>query len=405
MGRRRSSYTLPKLKLKQKTITAVGSLISFILAVITITSIVTNTQMLTFWKEFLFGLLGWTYVASPVIFVLAGLILTKLKWKIAQVNVLLGAILIFLALGGMLSAFSADFGGSIGSTLWQQLTLFVTGVGAIITLVLIFIVGIVVLFNASLSQVLGVFGVVFRGVTGLFGSVLAKKNSFEIKHAPLKIKVSGDEERPAVRSEPLKIKKDTVIADTLVQNIAGSSKVWKYPNLGLLSDKVGTPADRGDINKSAEIIEKTLDSFGIAADVAEVNGGPAVTQYALRISAGTKISKIANLQHDIALALATPTGTVRVEAPIPGKSLVGIEVPNRSLEIVGIKSILGSSEMSKHKSKLAVALGRDTASKPVIIDIDRMPHALIAGTTGSGKSVMLNAIIASLLYRNSPDEL
>ena len=212
------------------------------------------------------------------------------------------------------------------------------------------------------------------------------------------------DERPQARVAPASTR-EPIIADALVQNVAGQSKVWKYPPLSLLSDKVGSPAERGDVKKSASIIEKTLDSFGVQARVAEVNGGPAVTQYALEISAGTKISKIANLQHDLALSLATPTGTVRVEAPIPGKSLVGIEVPNRSLEVVGLKHVLSSDEMSKHKSKLAVALGRDTSSKPMIVDIDRMPHCLIAGTTGSGKSIMLNAVITSLLFRNSPDEL
>ncbi|KKR80727.1 MAG: cell division FtsK/SpoIIIE [Candidatus Daviesbacteria bacterium GW2011_GWC1_40_9] len=119
----------------------------------------------------------------------------------------------------------------------------------------------------------------------------------------------------------------------------------------------------------------------------------------------TKIAKIANLQHDIALALATPTGTVRIEAPIPGKSLVGIEVPNRSLEVVGLKSILSSEEMTKNKSKLAVALGRDTSSRSVVVDIAKMPHCLIAGTTGSGKSILINAFITTLLFRNSPEEL
>jgi DNA segregation ATPase FtsK/SpoIIIE, S-DNA-T family len=211
------------------------------------------------------------------------------------------------------------------------------------------------------------------------------------------------EEKPKPAAKA--IAREDVIADELVQNVAGQTRVWKYPPLNLLSEKVGSAADRGDIKKQAAIIEKTLDSFGIVARVAEVNGGPAVTQYALEISAGTKIAKIANLQHDLALALATPTGTVRIEAPIPGKSLVGIEVPNRSLEVVSLKSALASDDMLKRKSKLAVILGRDTASKPVVVDIDRMPHCLIAGTTGSGKSILLNAFITSLLFRNSPDEL
>src|SRR6185369_1504852 len=142
--------------------------------------------------------------------------------------------------------------------------------------------------------------------------------------------------------------------------------------------------------------ERTLDSFGIQARVAEVNGGPAVTQYALELAAGTKINKIANLQHDIALALATRTGTVRIEAPIPGKSLVGIEVPNHSLEIVTLKSVLASEELKKHKSKLAVTLGKDTASNPMVVDLDRMPHVLVAGTTGSGKSILMHQWVTSL---------
>jgi len=139
--------------------------------------------------------------------------------------------------------------------------------------------------------------------------------------------------------------------------------------------------------------------------VAEVNGGPAVTQYALELAAGTKITKIANLQHDIALALATRTGTVRIEAPIPGKSLVGIEVPNHTLEIVNLKSVIASEDIKKHKSKLAVCLGKDTGSTPIILDIDRMPHMLVAGTTGSGKSILMHSLLTSLLFRNSPDEL
>ncbi len=199
--------------------------------------------------------------------------------------------------------------------------------------------------------------------------------------------------------------KKPVLADTLAQNITGKGTVWKYPPLSLLSDKVGPPADRGDVRKSASTIEKAFDSFGIQARVAEVNGGPSVTQYALEVASGTNIAKLINFQQDIAMALASSTGTVRIEAPIPGKSLVGIEVPNRSLEIVGLKQILASDEMSRHKSKLAVALGRDSASRPIVMDIDKMPYLLIAGTSGSGKSVCIHSLVASLLFRNSPDEL
>jgi S-DNA-T family DNA segregation ATPase FtsK/SpoIIIE len=156
---------------------------------------------------------------------------------------------------------------------------------------------------------------------------------------------------------------------------------------------------------NASIIEKTLQSFGIMARVAEVNLGPAVTQYALEIALGTKLSKITGLTNDLALALAAPTGQIRIEAPIPGRSLVGIEIPNRSLEYVTLRTMLSSSQMTQHKSKLLTALGLDVSGTPVVADIAKMPHVLIAGTTGSGKSVLLNTFIASILFRAAPSEV
>src|SRR3990167_1577366 len=402
MARRGSIYKLPKLKLKQKTITAIASLIAFGLGILSIVALSTDSEVLSFWREFLSQNLGWTEIAAPIIFVLSGFVLTRVKWKFAQMNVLLGFILLILSVVGLTASVRSESAGSLGVNLWGELSSFITAPGAAALLLLVFLVGLVVLFNTSLGQIFAIFASIFKFIGDrLLKPIFNRPRTFEAKNIP--IKVSGVDDRAKVKTAIVPVK-EPVIADTLVQNVAGQSKVWKYPPLSLLSDKVGSPAERGDVKKSADIIEKTLDSFGIQADVAEINGGPAVTQYALKITAGTKISKIANLQHDIALALATPTGTVRIEAPIPGKSLVGIEVPNRSLEIVGLKHVL-ADEMNKHKSKLAVALGRDTSSKPMIVDLDRMPHCLIAGTTGSGKSIMLNAIITSLLFRNSPDEL
>ncbi len=402
MSRRRSIYKLPKLRLKQKTIIAVGTLIAFGLAVLSAVSLGTHSQVLSFWRDFLGENLGWAKILSPILFVLIGLTLSRIRWKFAQLNVLLGFILVLISLLGLTGAVKPERAGSLGLTVWTQLASFVTPLGSGALLILVFLIGLVVLFNTSLSQILGIFGFIFKAFSKIWKNLFNRQRTFEAKNIP--IRVSGVDERPQI-SQKRPIQKEVILADTLVQNVAGKGVVWKYPPVNLLSDKVGSSADRGDVKKNASIIEKTLDSFGVQAEVAEINGGPAVTQYALRITAGTKISKIANLQHDIALALATPTGTVRIEAPIPGKSLVGIEVPNRSLEVVGLKGVLASDEIGKHKSKLAVALGRDTSSKPMIVDLDRMPHCLIAGTTGSGKSVLLNSFIASLLFRNSPDEL
>ncbi len=402
MARRRSIYKLPRFKLKHKTITAVGTLVAFSLAVLSAVALSTQSPSLSFWRDFLNEWLGISKLSAPIVFLLSGLVLLKAKWRFAQTNVLLGFMLAVLSVASLVSAVKYEKGGLLGQTLWRELSSFVTPLGALALLVMVFLIGLVVLFNTSLQQIFGIFAWFFNFLQKIIKLIFKRSRTFEAKHIP--IKVSGVDDRPIFKPQSVP-RKESIIADVLVQNMAGKASVWKYPPLSLLSDKVGTAADRGDVKRSANIIEKTLDSFGVQADVAEVNGGPAVTQYALRISAGTKISKIANLQHDLALALATPTGTVRVEAPIPGKSLVGIEVPNHSLEIVGLKNVLSSDEMIRHKSKLTVALGRDTSSKPIVVDVDKMPHVLIAGTTGSGKSVLINAIIASLLFRNSPDEL
>lgn len=159
----------------------------------------------------------------------------------------------------------------------------------------------------------------------------------------------------------------------------------------------------GDIEAHKEKIQKTLTNFGIEVEMGDIKVGPTVTQYTLKPAEGVKLSQITTLGNDLSLALAAHP--IRIEAPIPGKSLVGIEVPNEAVAVVKLKDILMSGEFKKCKSKLTVGLGRDVAGHPWLADIDPMPHLLIAGATGSGKSVCLNAILLSLLYQNSPDKL
>lgn len=195
------------------------------------------------------------------------------------------------------------------------------------------------------------------------------------------------------------------LGNNIVVNTPGQQLVWQYPPLSLLSESRGAQANRGNLKQNAQTIEKTLESFGIAAKVVEVNLGPTITQYALEIPMGTKLSKILTLQNDLALALATSTGNVRIEAPIPGKSQVGIEIPNISPEFVSLKNILSDEKLHSNKSKLAVGLGLDVSGSPIVSDIAKMPHILIAGTTGSGKSVLINALIATILFRASPQEV
>lgn len=183
-----------------------------------------------------------------------------------------------------------------------------------------------------------------------------------------------------------------------------SNKLWEYPSIDLLANTPNVAANAGDVNERKHKIEQTLNSFGIQARVVDLHIGPAVTQYAISIPEGSKAAKIVSLSTDIALRIKSPSGSVRIEAPIPGSEWIGIEVPNYSPSTVSLRSVLETTSMKGTKSKLSVPIGMDVTGRPVIEDISKWPHCLVAGATGSGKSVMLNAIITSLLFRCSPQE-
>ena len=184
------------------------------------------------------------------------------------------------------------------------------------------------------------------------------------------------------------------------------NKTYVYPGLELLKINSSTNLnndDKQELMESADKLESTLESFGVDASVTRVTKGPSVTRFELQPSPGVKVSKIVNLSDDIALGLAA-TG-VRIEAPIPGKAAVGIEVPNREQTPVFLREVLESDEFLNTNKKLAFSLGKDIGGKCVVGDLSKMPHTLIAGATGSGKSVCINTLIVSLLYKYSPDEV
>lgn len=177
---------------------------------------------------------------------------------------------------------------------------------------------------------------------------------------------------------------------------------YKRPPLDLLNSDKGTPSS-GDIKANANIIQRTLQNFGIPVEMATVSVGPTITQYTLKPAEGMKLSRILALQNDLALALAAHP--IRIEAPIPGKSLVGVEVPNRSIALVGLRSLLEDSGYQDSAAPLLFTLGRDVSGSSMYADLAKMPHLLIAGSTGSGKSVSMHGIITSYLYRNPPEVL
>ena len=180
---------------------------------------------------------------------------------------------------------------------------------------------------------------------------------------------------------------------------------YEYPPVSLLSkgNKKGLKGGAKALTDTATKLQKTLYSFGVSAKVENVSVGPTITRYELKPSEGVRVSKIANLADDIALNLAAET--IRIEAPIPGKQAVGIEVPNKEKEAVHFRDVIESEEFEDNSSKLSVALGKDVAGQTIIADIAKMPHVLIAGSTGSGKSVCINTIISSFVYNAKPSEV
>ncbi|MEK9170809.1 MAG: DNA translocase FtsK, partial [Patescibacteria group bacterium] len=206
------------------------------------------------------------------------------------------------------------------------------------------------------------------------------------------------EEKQAILAKPVsKIEKEE--DEFKMPKFIGGT--YNLPAVELLERIESRPVS-GDIKANANIIKRTLQHFGIEVEMGEVNVGPTVTQYTLRPAQGVKLSKIVTLHNDLALALAAHP--LRIEAPIPGKALVGIEVPNKSIALVRLGSLLGSENFKK-LSPLSFAIGRDVSGNPIFADLSKMPHLLIAGATGAGKSVCIHSIITSLIWRNGPSQL
>jgi len=226
---------------------------------------------------------------------------------------------------------------------------------------------------------------------------VAKKNKL-IRKSEQGIKKIPQESKEIIEINQVSPDKKLPILSSKIKN-----KKQKF-NLPLDLLELGSVApDSGNIKANKLIIQRTLKNFGIDVEMGEVKVGPTVTQYTLKPADGVKLSQITSLHNDLALALAAHP--IRIEAPIPGRSLVGVEVPNQKIAVVRLREILESQEFKRRKSNLTIGLGKDVAGNIWLADLGKMPHLLVAGATGSGKTVMLNSIIIALLYQNSPDDL
>ena len=412
-GKRKQAF---QLKLPKETIYTLSSTGLILIGALIMVSMSRQSPFLEMIYSFFSALFGWGILLLPFLFLSSGLMLTRLKWRITKPNVFVGSCVL------LLSAVSLTKAGTIGSQIWLSLVELIYGTGAFLVLLAGVFIGIVIIFETSLEDILLAFQKAYQKIKSLHASARSKKKPLFKPDKPgftVKGLDADDSKKPIPAPQPqpdlsTQSKKLTSSAKTTptkpatkpISNLpSGQQKIWHYPPLSLLSDESSGKADRGDVKQNAQIIENTLESFGIKAKVKEVNNGPAVTQYAIEISQGTKLSKITSLQNDLALALAAPQGQIRIEAPIPGRSLVGLELPNRSLEIVPLREMLTDKTLKNASSKLTFSLGLNVSGEPVLADIDKMPHVLIAGATGSGKSVCINSIISTILFRSSPEEV
>ncbi|RJQ14214.1 DNA translocase FtsK [Candidatus Parcubacteria bacterium] len=343
--------------------------------------------------DFIFG--SGFFVLIILLLVMAVVFFVSKRPKL-QAAVLFGGLLFLLSILGGIDVFMPGerAGGIVGLLVAYPFVEFFSVWAAMVILFGVALVALALIFNISIAKL-------FRK-----DKEIEKNMSLQVPEKPSVPEILAQAPLPAVEA-PMVPKKAREVAEKPLLDVASltkSRKVKTYglPPLDLLEKSSGRPTT-GDIKTYANIIKRTLENFGIPVEMGEINVGPTVTQYTLKPAEGVKLSKITALSADLGLALAVHP--IRIEAPIPGRSLVGIEVPNRAVSVVKLRDLLELDAFQNATSLLSIPLGRDVAGAPSYVDLSRMPHLLIAGATGSGKSVAIHSILISFLYRNYPNTL
>lgn len=423
----------PKLNLSKETKRGITVVLFLVLAIISVLSLAGLAGSL---GSFLYQMMGWIFGSLaffvPLLFFIVAVSLYKQnleeenKVQHFYFRIYTGIILLSASLAGLVHIFylnngatagdlaqAGKGGGYLGAILAWPAFHFLGFIAGSVVLLALVIVGLLVTFDLGLGVLMKKKPeeksqeakiekeqLVINGMNsqGFSSEKVLDKNK----------KIEDDGEEIPVPHPPKEIKPTTInmpsskTGPQIEAVVLEDRKDWKLPSFDLLDDNK-TEVDSGNIEVNVAIIKKTLADFGIEVEMGEVNVGPTVTQYTLHPSIGVKLSQIAALQNDLALALAAHS--IRMELPIPGKALVGIEVPNKSTAIVRLREVMQTKEFVDSKSKLAIALGRDVAGLPMVADLAKMPHMLIAGATGTGKSVSINSLFISLLYRNTPQDV
>ena len=408
-----------------------------------------NAVLLFWWKSFLFSVLGWGASIVPIAlaFLAAEMWFGLLRRSMAAP--IGGGLVAFTALLALMQHYQRGepstgegAGGYLGASLERLAAGALGEVGAPIALFALLLVGVVIAANRTLAELARPAWEKREAITGFrpgfsLPGGTADKFAQADDDAEGPVAVDDGEPTPAMRinlpperpkaAKPaeaaprpqLRLLPPAEQSSSLEPSIEGlpeaavaaegvlhakADKEWILPPLEILqSGQDGKIGGRADLERNARIIEETLSHFSISAKVVEVTPGPTVTRYELKPAPGVKLSRIEALNDDLSLALAART--LRIEAPIPGKSVVGVEVPNIAVGLVSLRDVVETNVFRQSGSKLTVALGRDVAGAPIVLDLAAMPHLLVAGQTGSGKSVSISSILCSILLNATPDEV
>ena len=417
----------------------VGAIAVVAFAMLSAVALLTDQgALLHWWRDSLFAVLGWGAILVPLVLAAAALELWFGFLRREAVLPIAGGTIVILAVLGLARHYLRDdlAGGVVGGTVARVANSAFGDVGAPIALIALLLVGVVIAANRTLADLLGpgwrrrdLFTGGLRPGRELAGGTAPKfarifDEPGDLDDEPVRINLP--EPRAAKPAQPrlldaaaLPKPLEPAAAAPLTPSIAGlpsaavaaegvlhataPEKPWALPSIDLLEEGSAARSGEGEVRRNMRIIEETLAHFGIGAKVVAVSVGPVVTRYELKPAAGVKLSRIEALADDLALALAARS--LRIEAPIPGKSVVGIEIPNLAIGLVSLRDVAESADFRGASSKLTVALGRDVAGSAIVTDLAKLPHLLIAGQTGSGKSVCIYSMITSLLLQATPDEV
>lgn len=349
--------------------------------------------------DILSRLFGWGYFILPLTLIMLAIVFFTARERRFVGVTLIGGALLILAVLGIMEIASPGKGGYLGLVLgslarpFGKIAAYVINIAALVVAVVVSL-NMPIKLSLPKRDRLPVHEMETHKTTEPPADETEMDEALDQEDAgeedEIEVKTAAPQPRASAKGERARAKK-----------LPQSYKDYVFPPLSLLESSTEKPTT-GDLRANANIIKRTLENFGIPVEMSEVNVGPKVTRYTLKPAEGVKLARITALHQDLALALAAHP--IRIEAPIPGKSLVGIEVPNKAAALVRLGSLMGYPEF-QNSGLLGFALGRDVNGDPLFADIEKMPHLLIAGATGSGKSVVIHSLITSLLYKNSPGTL